>query len=419
MKNKKYLSGVIILFLGFGYLFAEPYMAVRTGLKCVVCHINVTGGGKRTDFGVEYTHYKLRMASIRPSKKPVFFGGQINDVMSVGSNVRIDNITRIPYKPSPPQGYFDDLAERGFTFTQAQFDSVLKHYGDSAMATDTNQMFLTEANIYFQLDVLQDFLVFYVDQDLKGGGGPREIWGMMKFKFLNSYFKGGRMLLPYGYRIMDDLAFIRANAGYTYDRRGMGIEGGIEPGPFSIIANLTDNEFSYIAQIVFRHWRLGTSFARKTKGHGGFFFTKGNRGLGNLGGYKINFWGDDYLFGFFSGANFGRFTLTGEVDFITKEDPALKKPTDKVAIYVENNFHIIRGLNFKITGEVYDRNSDFFKNPYGIPISRDGQVRVTVGFDVFVLPFTQVGVYYRENSFVPDNANENQDQVILRAHGFF
>ena len=67
----------------------EPYMSVRTGLRCSQCHVNRTGGGGRNSFGVVYAQTRLGMRNFG------FRNRMLNDFVSVGGNFRL-------VAPGPP-----------------------------------------------------------------------------------------------------------------------------------------------------------------------------------------------------------------------------------------------------------------------------------------------------------------------------
>src|SRR5439155_16174756 len=83
--------------IAFGWLLlcaapalAEPYLAVREGLRCSACHTNMNGGGKRTDLVTTHARDLLHYPSFFGtfSSPPEFFNGEINKFVALGADLR-------------------------------------------------------------------------------------------------------------------------------------------------------------------------------------------------------------------------------------------------------------------------------------------------------------------------------------------
>lgn len=338
----------------------EPYIAVRTGFKCSQCHVNGTGGGKRTDYGNVYSQYKLLMSSPLDDSLPYSFDPRLNKAISLGANWRVEQVHTLEYS----QG------------------------GKSEGSSDKPE--IRESNLYVNIELVKNFLSAYVDETVGKGVSNREMWASVK-PTSNSWFKFGNMLLPYGYRMMDDLAFIRDKTNFTYSRTGLGYEIGYEPGPLSLVANVTSDQFSSVGSAVFRDLpvvrtvRVGASY--------GDGIRKAERGKKTT-------------YGAFGGFALGMFTFLGEQDWI------LKDSVHAIADYVEMDVLPAQGFNVKFAYE-------YFWPDTRLARSQNGRIRQIVGLEPFLTPFLQVGLYYRKNDWIPGALAENQDEVYGRLHVFF
>ncbi len=354
------------LFLA-GQAMAEPYIAVRTGLKCSQCHVNGTGGGKRTEYGEVYSQYKLLMKSAMTDARPYSFDPKLNEAISVGANFRIEAAETRPYTSKPSDG--------------VTLPKTAPENWDAGS--------FKEKNLYVDVDLVKDWLKLYYDKDM-GGGAARELWAKVSLPG-KTYVKAGQMLLPYGFRLMDDEAFVRKITGYTYGTTGMGYELGIEPGPLSLIANVTQDELSSVGSIVFtnmpivRTFRVGASYSLELR-------KKVREKKGSYGA--------------FGGASFGMFTFLAQRDYTM--DDSIKKVED----YLEMDFLPVPGFNMKAVLESLWPDRD-------IPVAQNRQRRIVLGMEPFITQFLQLGLYVRLNDWIPQNAEKNQDQIIGRIHVFF
>ena len=188
------------------WMRAEPYLAVREGKKCLVCHVNPSGGGKRTEFGNIYAQTMLSAKFVRPASPalPAASKDTAGDFDGIGEADR-----------SAPAATFDSGPSN---FWNGEISDQLSIGGDvrsrvhySSVPNDPDQFSLRfdEAILYAEFVIIPDRLLFYLDEKAAPSLLNREAWVLLRGASGNGYLKAGKMFLPYGFRLEDDNAFIR------------------------------------------------------------------------------------------------------------------------------------------------------------------------------------------------------------------
>lgn len=346
-------------------VYSEPYLAVKTGQKCIACHVNPSGGGKRTEYGVYYgqTEMVTKPASDKTAK--LTNAGKITDQFSIGGNLRANFVS---------------------TTTPNQEDQV---------SFDVENLLL-----YSELELIKNQLSFYFDEQLAPGAAlNREAYGLFWNKSRTAYLKTGKMFLPYGLRLEDDSAFIRQITGINYDTPDNGIETGLEKGPWSVNFSITNgsaggNESNQGKQYSFRNeyvrpgWRIGSSLN----------FNDGvdaqDRSMGNV----------------FAGLRTGIVSWLAEYDHIVDRSSVQgEKITQRIG-FIEANTEVKKGQNVKLTYEHLDPNKE---------ISEDERNRFSAIWEYSPFGYQQFRVGLRANDGIPQNDRQNSTEVFIQSHTFF
>lgn len=356
---------------------AEPYIAVREGLPCSACHVNITGGGKRTDLVNTHVNDLLRISNAfgPVSRPPEFFTGDVNEYLGLGGNLRTN------YK-----AVFQDEPD-----ANGQVDNG-KFFRDRLERND----FDTEAFLYADVRLVPGYLSLYVDYDAIDTDA-REAFALVQGVLpWNGFVKAGRFFLPYGLQLQDDDAFIRQDT-FNFNARESGVEVGFEPEPFSVIMAVTDGaggdrdvRFTTTAYTLFtdvpvvRNVMLGTSFSRV--------------------GSSL---GDQIVYGFFTGTNLERLTLLAEVDF--RDDAG----RGHFVSYAEADYLFFDWLNFKFAFD-YSDNASRTSN-----YTDDAKNRVSFGLEPFLNRFLQPRIFYRTANGIESLPSLNRSEILAEIHLFF
>jgi len=354
------LALLIVALLRVAAVEAEPYLAVETGYKCNVCHVNPTGGGLRTEFGITYAKLLMPAETVDTSLISNWTGN-ITDSVRVGGDLRED-------------------------WTR-----------DTAPNTPTTQSFsLQQVRLYGDLTLIPDRLAIYIDEQVAPGGSQNEeayvFYGSSAHGF---YIKGGQFYLPFGFRLQDQTAFVQELSGISMSTPDKGVEVGYEAPSWSSQFDLTNgvgnagsgSGYQLTGQVAYVRpiWRLGAAGS----------FTQSDAG-------------DRRVAGLFAGLKTGAVAWLAEADLV--RDDSFPGGRTLAAGLLEADWSIRRGSNLKLTAEYYDPDRS---------VSENQQTRYSLVYEYTPIPFLQFRAGYRRYFGIPQSNTENQQLLLFELHGFF
>lgn len=341
---------------------AEPYLAVANGFKCMQCHTNPTGGGKRNVFGTTYARTQLARRTVLSEGTSGGWNSSVNQWLGIGGDYR--------------GGYRDsDVPGR-----PSQSDTAV-----------------TKSTVYVEVKAIPGLLTFYFDEQVAPGNSvDRERFVLLTPKQGKYTVKAGQFFVPFGWRLQDDTAFVRQRSGINFDTPDDGIELGLELPKWSAQAAFTNgtagagsapgkDQVSLSATYVQPRWRVGASY--------------------NVNDDPL---GDRTMQAVFAGLDTGPIAWLAELDFIQDDSPTGSR--DVYATLVEGNWQIAKGHNIKGTYEFLDPSDT---------VGEDEQERYSVVWEHSPVQFVQTRLGFRAYNGVPELPLSNRDELFAEIHIYF
>ena len=355
----------VIFFSIVNAAFALPRFAILTGMQCVNCHVNPTGGELRNSYGSsDFADDHLRL--IPAHDNDFNFNPQINDDILIGGDVRFQ--------------YLYDGNTKNTTF-QSMEGSI---YSSIHLYTST------------RLYVKYDFV-----------NTAYEAYGLYNFNSGDSYIKLGAFSPSYGIRLDDHTAYTRGgNFGYLQgipqvgliffpDYRDLGAEIGSKFDNFFVTVDVTNGDG--LSNINFNSKKAFIARAE--------YLTKGivNFMIGSsayLSGMT--------MYGVHAGVGIdNRLTILGEFDWAKSLPTVVPSNATSNAAFVEVSYSFMNGL-FGVG------RFDYFKTYAGGPT----YARYILGADIYPLPHLDFMPQVRFNTTNVAGAPQPVE-ALIQSHVYF
>jgi hypothetical protein len=351
---------LLFCFAAYG-AHAEPYLAVQTGLKCEVCHVNPTGGGLRASFGDIFAQTVMPAEHIDTQLDN--WTGNITSFLRTGGDLRTEaTVTQAPNTP-----------------TSQQFE-------------------LEQMRVYLEAEVIPNRLIVYADEQVAPGSAlNREAYVLLWDPNHDFYVKAGQMYLPFGLRLQDQTAFILQATGINMTTSDQGVEFGYEHGHWDAQLAITDGTGGgsvtgsgkeYSTQLIYveSSWRVG---------------------IAANGNYQPD--GAKYAYGIFGGLRTGPISWLAQAE-ITDDESVANNQGKELATLLEANWLITRGNNLKITEEFLNPNRE---------VEHGEETRWSVVYELTPIQFLQIRSGFRWYDGIPQDNSEHQRVYFVELHGFF
>ena len=330
------------------------------GLKCVSCHTNPTGGGKRNAFGEAFARGQLPARTVERGE--VLLPGEVNRWLGVGGDLR---------------GGIEAA--------------------DTPGMDRTSEFSVSRGTVYAAVTPVADLVTLYVDERVApNGASAREAYALVTPLAGKYTLKAGKFFLPFGLRLEDDSAFVRQASGVNFTTPDSGLETGIELPRWSAQAALTNGTAGGPETDAGKQLSLQSTYVRQ----------RWRVGLGlNVNNAAL---GDREMANVFAGLKTGPIVWLAELDVITDETAV--GDVDQRASLIEGNWLFAKGHNLKVTYEFLDPSSE---------ASDDERERYSIVWEHSPVQFLQARIGWRAYHGIAADPASNRDELFAQVHVFF